>query len=648
MATHLLRILLVAAAMFAFGPLLRAETPRPLFDPAAPDAGNTLAPTSAQVTPALEAGGLILTVSAGPEGYPGVVIKPAGAAAWDLSAFGHLEATVTNLGTKKTSLVLQPECDGNWQDSPWSAESVWLNPGESKTVKVLFGYNYGKKSPKFQPAAVKQIRLFTGKADGERKFRIVQLQAAGPAGEKPAADPNRQAVWPAGGVLFDATTKIDPAKQLVAKGGAKGGLTEDGKAIRVTFTGGKDGAVSFRPAAGMWNLGRGLQVRVKLRNDGPEAATPGLRLESRRDGQIRFGDTVSATLAPGAETEVVIPFAAKVPWKGLAVREQEIPDGKGTWEGQPGTGNEYRSNLTTAVTVLAAGAAAKLQVLSVVCDLPELRLPPWLGQRPPVEGDWTKTFEDNFDGNALDLTKWNMYGDNYWDKQTHFSKDNTIVRDGKLILRVERKRGRQNDDPAGKETDYATGFADTYGKWTQRYGYFEARIKLPTAPNLFYAFWMMPDRGLAAGPQWKRADTGNNGMEFDIMEGLSIWGVNRHDFGCHWDGYGKTHKSNGLFNCYAQADAEGFIVVGMLWEPGRIVLYDNGVETARWESPRISSIQSYFILDHVTGGWETEGMDDSRLPADLVFDWVRAWQRRDLASPGDGPKPNQGTPAAPK
>jgi hypothetical protein len=31
-------------------------------------------------------------------------------------------------------------------------------------------------------------------------------------------------------------------------------------------------------------------------------------------------------------------------------------------------------------------------------------------------------------------------------------------------------------------------------------------------------FWMMPDRGESAGPQGKRADTGNGGMELDIME----------------------------------------------------------------------------------------------------------------------------------
>lgn len=620
-----------------------AEPPAPmiLFDPAAPGIAKTLEPTSAQVTPTVGADGLTITIASGPEGYPGVVIKPAGAAVWDLSAFGHLQTTVTNLGTKAGNLILQPECDGDWRDNPYSAQAVWLKPGESKPLTVLFGYFYDKKAPKFQPVAVKDIRIYTVKTDSERKFRIAELQAAGAAGEKPWVDPNRLAVKPAKGLLFDAATTIDAARQLVAKGGAKGTLSADGKAIQISFAGGREESVSFKPVAGMWNLSQGLQVRVKLRNDGQVAVTPGVRLESRRDGQFDLGDITSVALAPGAEAEVVVPFIAKVTWKGVAVKAQEVLEGRGTWGGEPGTGNGgYRSNQTTALTVVSdtTPGAKSLQILAVVCDMPSRQLPAWLGQRPPVDGQWTKTFEDNFTGDALDLTKWNRYGDNYWDSQTHFSKDNVIVKDGKLTLRVEHKRGHQNDDPQGKETDYATGFADTYGKWTQRYGYFEARVKLPTAPNMFYAFWLMPDRGVATGPQWKRADTGNGGMEFDIMEGLSIWGANRHDFGCHWDGYDKTHKSNGLFNCYAQTDAEGFFVVGMLWTPGLVVQYDNGVETARWESPRISQVQSYMILDHVTGGWETEGMDDSKLPADLVVSYVRAWQRKDLASAEDGCK----------
>jgi beta-glucanase (GH16 family) len=250
--------------------------------------------------------------------------------------------------------------------------------------------------------------------------------------------------------------------------------------------------------------------------------------------------------------------------------------------------------------------------------------------------------EDHFAGHAIDLTRWNVHAPNYGSKQMHFSKDNVLVQDGRMILHFEKKRGHHNDDPQGYESDYATGWADTYGKWVQRYGYFEARMKLPTAPSIFPAFWLMPDRGAAAGPQWKRGDTGHGGMEADILENLTIWGPYRYSIAMHWDGYQKNHKTFACANNYIQPDKEGFITVGLLWTPGSAVFYANGRETARWESPRVCSVPSYIIFDNNIGGWEKEPMDDARLPADLAVDYVRVWQRKDLASRADGPIPNTG------
>ena len=322
----------------------------------------------------------------------------------------------------------------------------------------------------------------------------------------------------------------------------------------------------------------------------------------------------------------------------------------------PGTGSTYKSNITSGISFLPdKGPGAKsISVTSVVAGMPPLNLPAWLGKKPPVDGDWVQTLNENFDGDSIDPKKWNIYSEKEWHlgANTHYSKDNVIVKDGKLILRVEKKRGHQNDNPDYLTNDYATGYADTFGKWTQRYGYFEIRMKLQTAPSMFPAFWLMPDRGIdTPDGQWgksaNRTSTKDGGMEFDIMETLSIWGPYRHDFGMHWDGYMKYHKSNGMFNAYVQPDKDGFITVGMLWTPGVVVMYDNGKENARWESPRVANTQEYILLTALTGGWESEPMDDAQLPADLVIDYIRVWQRKDLATPEDGPKPNDGGPLAP-
>jgi beta-glucanase (GH16 family) len=164
-------------------------------------------------------------------------------------------------------------------------------------------------------------------------------------------------------------------------------------------------------------------------------------------------------------------------------------------------------------------------------------------------------------------------------------------------------------------------------------------MKLTTAPGLWPAFWLMPDRGAATGEQWKRADTGNGGMEFDVMEYLGRWGPFRYNIAMHWDGYGKEHKQTGTTTIYFLPDKDGFITAGVLWTPGLIVYYANGREIARWESPKVSTVQSDIMFTNVSGGWDNNGIDDSKLPDDYIIDYVRVWQRKDLASPADGPQP---------
>jgi beta-glucanase (GH16 family) len=148
----------------------------------------------------------------------------------------------------------------------------------------------------------------------------------------------------------------------------------------------------------------------------------------------------------------------------------------------------------------------------------------------------------------------------------------------------------------------------------------------------------MPDRGVAAGPQWKRQDTNKGGMEFDVMEHLTRWGPHRFNVAMHWDGYEKSHKALGSSAIYVQADKDGFITCGLLWTPGAAVYYCNGKEILRWEDPRISNVESDMMFTLPMGGWDNNALDDSKLPADFVVDYVRVWQRKDLASEVDGPK----------
>ncbi|MFB9900297.1 family 16 glycosylhydrolase [Cerasicoccus arenae] len=602
---------------------------------------GSMKPSSSQVTfernPHSSASEIDVIIAMGPEGYPGLGITSTDGSPWDLSDFGHIEAEIENTGETKLPLSLRVDNSGNWQDNPWNTESTTVKPGETKTLKVIFGHSYGlKPGYKLDPSKVSQLLFFTGKTSkAEKQFRIVSIKAAGPAGETPPVNPASVRTAPPKGVILGAEVKLLPA-QIVATDGAEATLVNDGSALDVNFTKGKGRKISINPIIGKWDLRQSVAVAIRIKNTGTSPVSPRARALSQPGGTDVFS---SGPIPPGGEGNIVVSFIPEVPWTGIKGSV------KTSWQSEKGTGTRFVSNAVGSIAILAdpSGEAQSMRIESIIAGAPTKALPEWIGKRPPVEGDWTVTFNEEFDGNEIDLTRWNVYTPNYWDKRSHFSKDNVIVGDGVCRLRFEKKKGPHADSPEGKVTDYATGFIDTYGKWVQRYGYFEARMKLPEAPGLWPAFWLMPDRGLDAGPQWKRQDSGNKGMEFDIMEFLSGWGVYRYNIAMHWNGYGKDHQQTGSTTIYFEPDAEGYITAGLLWTPGEAVFYANGEVVARWESPRISSVESDMMFTHVSGGWDNNGIDDAQLPCDFVIDYVRVWQRADLASEVDGVQSTQPT-----
>lgn len=575
-------------------------------------------PSSAQVTvtPSASAAapGVTVTILPGSETYPSVALKPVGGVPWDFSKFGHVAARLVNTGDKPLTIALRIDNAAiGASNEPWNTESITLAPGASGTVSTLFGYSYGlKRGYALHPGAVVNLLLFTTKCDTAQSFRIEALVADGPPGETPPVAPDDVRVKPQNGLLLG--NGIAPSKTV---------QTVDQVDQNVTLV---------KPAAGRWDLRDALQVRVRLRNDGNVPVTPRARVQS--NGGASEWVSALSPLAAGATGEIVVPFIRSVPLN----------------LGKPETNPRFTSDAVSAVAVSVsekdAVAPRVLQVQSIAAVLPPAPLlPTWLGKRPPVPGDWVQTLNDDFNGSAIDSTVWDTEGENYYDKTTHWSKKNVLVSGGLARLRYTKQTGYQNDDPKRNQTDYAAGFLNTYGNWTQRYGYFEARMKLPTAPGLWPGFWMMPERGVAAGPeQWKRQDTANGGMEFDIMEHLTRWGPTRYNIAMHYDGYGKDHKNLGSDTVYVQPDKDGFVTCGLLWTPGLAVYYCNGVEVLRWENARISSVPSSLMFTLPSGGWDNAPLLDSALPADLTIDYVRVWQRRDLASLADGKKMAPPTP----
>ncbi|WP_367873589.1 family 16 glycosylhydrolase [Luteolibacter sp. Populi] len=592
------------------------------------DAANTEAKAeSGQLSFSKDAKGIEVKIKPGPDGYPGLSITRPEGKPFDLSAHGHIKATFTNTGSTPLDVALRADNAGDWKDEPYNTENLNIAPGGQATLHLIFGHSFGrKKSFALNPKEVTRLLVFTGKTGAEKSFRIDSIIAGGEPGEQPQAEPEKVRVRPKNGSVFPP---VDDSKLPLFEG-INGATGEPGsnKNLRARFH--EPGSqVLIRPAEGRWDLSQSVQVVVTLNNTGEKPVSPTLRLDS--DGGP--SDTVQAgELAPGASREIAISFIPQKPWQG-----RPDYDGKGA-TAIDGTGTRFTSDAVSALAISAGAADARLAVTAIMANVPPPKSPAWLGKRPPVEGEWVQTFSEEFEGATVDAGKWNVHAANYWDKSSWFSRDNVILGNGLARLRYEKRTGRHNDDPAGKEFHYATGLLDTYDKWTQRYGYYEVRVKLPTAPGLWPAFWLMPERGKDAGEQWQRQNTGDGGMEFDVVEHLTRWGPYRNNVAMHWDGYGEEHKHLGSDRIYMQPDAQGFITAGLLWLPGQAIYYVNGSETGRWESPRISSVPSCLLFTLPQGGWDNSPIDDSKLPDDFAIDYVRIWQRKDLAGSVQGSK----------
>ena len=156
---------------------------------------------------------------------------------------------------------------------------------------------------------------------------------------------------------------------------------------------------------------------------------------------------------------------------------------------------------------------------------------------------------------------------------------------------------------------------------------------MPTTRGIWPAFWTMPDRGAAFSKEWyKRDNTGTDGMEMDIVEYLVDNGPNRYGAGVHWDGYGEQHKMAGSNYLFHGPTRNGWHNYGMLWEPGKITFYIDGTKTLEFTSPRVCSVPSYILLNAQTGG-HAGPVEDAKLPDSMQVEYVRVWQRKDLANP---------------
>ncbi|MDA8378359.1 MAG: glycoside hydrolase family 16 protein [Planctomycetia bacterium] len=126
----------------------------------------------------------------------------------------------------------------------------------------------------------------------------------------------------------------------------------------------------------------------------------------------------------------------------------------------------------------------------------------------PVGWHWKLTWSDQFHRGAVDLKAWHYdvggggWGNGESEIYTH-SRKNVYVAHGKLHIVVIGKKVH------GK-VHYTSGRITTRNVFSQKYGLFEFRARLPRGTGLWPAIWMMPKKSKFG--TWPRSG------EIDIME----------------------------------------------------------------------------------------------------------------------------------
>lgn len=219
------------------------------------------------------------------------------------------------------------------------------------------------------------------------------------------------------------------------------------------------------------------------------------------------------------------------------------------------------------------------------------------------------TFEDNFDGDKLDETKWALAPQ--WRRQDiggYWRDSMTEVGDGCLTLWA-----KIDDDGTP-----ISGAIRSKGIFEQAFGYFECRMKMNKTTGFWGAFWMM------CGEVSKVDGSAKSGVEIDIIEsGEKVRGAVNHAL--HWDGYGAEHKSVvKIVHDTKQYDG-GWHTYALQWTEEEYVFFIDGTETWRTSEPGICDKPGYLKLSTEFGTWAAPIVKEE-LPDCVKVDYVRVYR----------------------
>ena len=238
----------------------------------------------------------------------------------------------------------------------------------------------------------------------------------------------------------------------------------------------------------------------------------------------------------------------------------------------------------------------------------------------PEEKNWRLVWHDEFDGPALDESKWGFRRDFCGEPFPAFGGKEGIGFDGASSIRLHLRRdGERFSSPhlqtgsltydAPRDTDgfWPFGKSDGQPKFLHRYGFFEIRCRLPKCPGWHAAFWLQSP-SVGAHPDPRRA-----GIECDIMENYLQHAKGEMLCGNIWGGYGKDCASSGHTHFPHTETEDGYHHYAVDWSPNGYVFYADGREVKRIGGP-VSEVEQFILVSTEPHGYRRPGFNFNERP----------------------------------
>jgi len=233
---------------------------------------------------------------------------------------------------------------------------------------------------------------------------------------------------------------------------------------------------------------------------------------------------------------------------------------------------------------------------------------------------WSLTFQDEFSSDSLNRNIWKTGFD--WG-QTYSGTDQALfidsafyLKNGILYIKANRDTVTgwvydSNFHPVLKDYYFTSGMMHSAYSFSQLYGYFEIRCKIPIGSGFWPAFWLMSPNS------WP--------PEIDIFE-ISGLEPNKMHMANHFLNNNNEHQQI-CANYYGPDFSNDFHIFAIEWNPKEIIWYLDNIQVYKTETC-IPHERMYVIISLGVGGDEFSGYASNTtfLPSCLEVDYIRVYK----------------------